>query len=389
MADGPVLSDAESQATQALLAAAWGEDVRLRGAVPIWDRRHIVRVHDDSGRTAVLKRRRSHEPRIRVRGFGAEIAALEFFSPMPVPVAPRLLGVDTELGIVLMEDLGQGGSLAHALLGPDRAFARSALISYARGLAAMHAWGIGREDEFAGIGARQAPGVTLVPHWMDFIEDGKAALLKTALDWGLSTLAGHAVEEIGSLSPYLNDPRYAALVHSDACPDNTQITDGTCRLFDFETSGWGPVALDAAYLLLPFPSCWCFAELPADVSGEAMSEYRSAMSAAGVAMGPEWDASLASALATLITARGRALAEAVDRDNTWGTTTIRPRILTWLRGFASFPASAAVTPRLRELAASMLERLESRWGSARVPSYPALAMPGDVVGTIPDDWDEY
>jgi Ser/Thr protein kinase RdoA (MazF antagonist) len=223
---------------------------------------------------------------------------------------------------------------------------------------------------------------------MDFIEDGKAALLKTASDWGLGTLAGLAGREIDTLSAYLNDPRYTGLVHSDACPDNTQITDGTCRLFDFETSGWGPVALDAAYLLLPFPSCWCFAELPADVSGTAMSEYRSAMSAAGVAMGPEWDASLAAALATLITARGRALADAVGRDNTWGTTTIRPRILTWLRGFVSFFASAAVAPRLHELAAHMLERLESRWPSARVPSYPALAMPGDVVATIPGGWDK-
>ena len=55
-----------------------------------------------------------------------------------------------------------------------------------------------------------------------------------------------------------------ALVHGDACPDNVhRLADGVCRIFDFETSGWGAVALDAAYLLAPFPSCWCFASLPA------------------------------------------------------------------------------------------------------------------------------
>jgi aminoglycoside phosphotransferase (APT) family kinase protein len=64
------------------------------------------------------------------------------------------------------------------------------------------------------------------------------------------------------------------LVHGDACPDNVRFLADGGRIFDFETSGWGPVVLDAAYLLAPFPSCWCFATLPAEVAAPAMDAYR-------------------------------------------------------------------------------------------------------------------
>jgi Ser/Thr protein kinase RdoA (MazF antagonist) len=382
-----VLCDEEIRVVQSLLSGAWDGDVHVRDAELIWDRRHIVRLKLDDDRTAVLKRRRPEQADIRVRGFGADLAALEFLTSMPVQVAPRLLGADTEIGILLMEDMGQGGSLADVLLGTDRLAAEAALVSYAQALAAIHAWGIGRAEEFGEIRARRAQGITPGPHWMDFIEEGKDALLKTAADLDLGALADDAAPEFDALAPCLNDPRFTALVHSDACPDNTQITDGTCRIFDFETSGWGPVAIDAAYLLLPFPSCWCFAQLPAEVSAQAMSAYRSAMSAAGISLGSTWNVALATALAALVTARGVALANAIGEDKTWGTTTVRPRVLTWLRGFTSFPASAEVTPRLHELAIELLERLEPQWASIRVPSYPALAMPGDVVATYPDSWD--
>lgn len=39
--------------------------------------------------------------------------------------------------------------------------------------------------------------------------------------------------------------------------------DGRCRIFDFERSRRGYATLDIAYPLTPFPSRWCFADLPA------------------------------------------------------------------------------------------------------------------------------
>ena len=44
----------------------------------------------------------------------------------------------------------------------------------------------------------------------------------------------------------LTETGYRGLVHGDACPDNVRFLDGRCRIFDFEHSGWGAVALDAS-----------------------------------------------------------------------------------------------------------------------------------------------
>jgi len=112
-----------------------------------------------------------------------------------------------------------------------------------------------------------------------------------------------------------------------------RIDDGVCRIFDFETSGWGPVAFDAAYLLAPFPSCWCFASLPAEIAGLALDAYRARLEAEGIGLGAEWEDLTTAVLAGLLIARGPMLAEALGQDSEWGTTTIRPRLLTWLRSF--------------------------------------------------------
>jgi hypothetical protein len=139
---------------ESLLASRWGAGVAVRDAETIWDRSHIVRLHlagDD--RTVVLKRPREDNFGDRSRGFDAELAALEFLNVMETAVAPRLLGADASAGILIMEDLGPGSSLADSLMAPDRSRVGADLISYARAIAAMHAWSIGRSREYAQIRA--------------------------------------------------------------------------------------------------------------------------------------------------------------------------------------------------------------------------------------------
>src|SRR5690348_8798711 len=112
---GPALPAGEVQAAEALLTRAWGEPVVVQAAEKIWARSHVVRLRLDTGRIVVLKRR-DRPSRRGGRGFGVELAALEYLNAMPVPVAPRLLGADAEAGILLLEDLGGGASLADSLL---------------------------------------------------------------------------------------------------------------------------------------------------------------------------------------------------------------------------------------------------------------------------------
>jgi hypothetical protein len=117
-----------------------------------------------------------------------------------------------------------------------------------------------------------------------------------------------------------------------------------------------------------------------------MLAYRSSMSNAGIDMGPDWEAAMAAALASVILARGTALAHALDEDREWGTTSVRPRLLTWLSSFITFGGAAGFLPRFHVLAQALHERLAARWNCV-VPDYPALARPGAEVAKVPLAWD--
>jgi aminoglycoside/choline kinase family phosphotransferase len=385
--DSPVLSATETRAAQSLLAAHWGTSVTVRAAEKIWDRHHIVRLHlaDDNhdDRSVVLKRRREENFGDRARGFDAEVSALEFLNAMEPAVAPRLFGVDLVAGILIMEDLGPGSSLADSLLARDRQRAQADLVSYARAVATMHAWSVSRSREYAEIRSRhdrsaQSP---TDPDWIGAIARGKAPFLAVSAQLGLPT-AG-LDDEIDALGPLMSSSGLVGLVHSDLCPDNTHMVGGDCRLIDFETSGWGPIALDVAYLLAPFPSCWCFASLPSTAADPALRAYRDQATKAGIDLGPDWETALAAALAGSVVGRGQGIGRALDEDGEWGTSTMRPRLLTWLNSFIEAASRTGALPRLRAVAEAMHERLRDRWPGVVVPDYPALARPGATLAQLP------
>jgi Ser/Thr protein kinase RdoA (MazF antagonist) len=365
----PTLSAAETRAAEALLTGAWGRGTSVSAAEPIWDRSHVVRLHLATDRSVVLKKQGDNDT------FGAELAALEYLNGMPEPVAPRLLGADAEVGILLMEDLGPGASLAGSLLTGDRSRVQADLVSYAEALGSMHAWSMRRPGSPAGLAD---------PAWLGVVARRKEAFLGAAAALGLA--AADAGTEIDKLFLILNGAGYQGLVHGDACPDNVRFLGGGCRIFDFETSGWGSVVLDASYLLAPFPSCWCFGRLPAWVAAPAMSAYRGCLEAAGIDLGPSWDVAMTAALGTWIVARGHAITRMLEEDREWGTTTMRPRMLTWLRSFTSAAGRSGVLPGLRALAGELHDRLSARWPEAVIADYPALAQPGAARVQVPDFW---
>ena len=381
----PVLSAAEADVAAGVLASAWGERTEIRTAELIWNRRHIVRLHLRDDRSVVLKRRGDQPAQSgQGRSFGVELAVLEYLNAMPVPVAPRLLGADPDAGILLIEDLGPGTSLADSLLAEERARAEADLAAYARALGALHAWSIGRPGDLAGLWARYAHDAPPGPAWLGAVEKHRDAFLEVMARLGVP--ADGVTVEISEMTAMLTGTGYAGLVHSDACPDNVHLAAGVCRIFDFETSGWGCVALDAAYLQAPFPSCWCFASLPAAVAAPAVTAYRGCLRDAGVELGPDWDAVTAAAMAAFLIARGPMLSRTLDEDRPWGTTTMRPRLLTWLRTFTGSASRAGVLPRLAHLAATLHDQLSRRWPELVIPEYPALAQPGAAALPLPDWW---
>jgi Ser/Thr protein kinase RdoA (MazF antagonist) len=222
------LSPAEVQVAAALLGAAWGERAGVLTAEPIQGRAHVFRLRRDGGRSAMLKRREEgwHGD------FGIELATLEFLNAMPVPVAPRLLGADIEAGILVMEDLGPGASLADSLLTGELDQARADLVAYARALGRLHAWSGSQGDELAALRTRYAPGAPLEPAWMGAIERGREAFLGVAAGLGLATDGvGDEISGLGALmsGSGLSGSGYLGLVHGDACPDNVRLVGGESR----------------------------------------------------------------------------------------------------------------------------------------------------------------
>lgn len=383
----PVLSAVEREVAASLLGDAWGEPVEICAAEVVWKRRHVVRLGTRDGRSVILKRprrdRQGGEP--ERAAFGIELASLEYLAGMPVPVAPRLLGADVTAGVLLMEELPAGRSMADSLLLGDRATATANMVAYATALGSVHAWSIGRTAGFERARARYSPAAGSHPWWLERIERGRGQFLRVASVLGVATEGVDA--EIDGLVRMLGGPRDLSFVHGDLCPDNVRLADGCIRFFDFEGSSLGSAALDAAYLLAPFPSCWCFADVPADIADLAMAAYRSALEAGGVEAGQDFDTELTAALAGWVVARGAMIEGALERDRQWGTTTMRPRLVSWTERFAAAAATTSTFPRLRILAEGLNDRFRSRWPNAVIPAYPALADPRSTLARLPKWWE--
>ena len=346
-----------------------------------------MRLGTCDGRSVILKRprrdRQGGEP--DRDAFGIELASLEYLAGMPVPVAPRLLGADVTAGVLLMEELPAGRSLADSLLLGDRATATADMAAYATALGSVHAWSMGRTAGFERARVRYSPAAGSRPWWLARIERGRGQFLHVASVLGVATEGVDA--EIDGLVRMLGGERHLSFVHGDLCPDNVRLARGHIRFFDFEGSSLGSAALDAAYLLAPFPSCWCFAGLPADIADLAMTAYRSALEAGGVDAGQDFDAELTAALAGWVVARGAMIEGALKRDREWGTTTMRPRLVSWTERFAAAAATTRTFPRLRLLAEELSDRFRSWWPNAVIPAYPALADPWSTLATQPEWWE--
>ncbi len=95
---------------------------------------------------------------------------------------------------------------------------------------------------------------------------------------------------------------------------------------------------------------------------------------------------MTAALGAWIIAWGYAITKVPEEDDERGTTTMRPRLLTWLRSFTSAAGRPGVLPDLRVLAAGLHQRLSARWPEAVTADYPALARPGSAQVQVPDFW---
>ena len=276
-------------------------------------------------------------------------------------VVPTVLALDAGHRVLVMEDLGTGPTLADLLLGDDRAAAERGLVEYARSLGKLHQ--ATRSDTgSADTGVHLAGNLDRT---LTRLSDGLASIDIPIDDAARDDIATVAAE-IAQPGPLL------ATVHGDPCPDNTSVRDdGSVALFDFEWGSKGSALLDAVYLHLPFPSCWCANEIPPELVVEAESAYRREFACTDDQF---TNGLAAAAVAWCITTISFDVERFSGDDSSWGIAERRPRHLTRLRTTRALCERAGRFGGFRAFTNTLEQAFATRWpeAAAGLPLYPAF-----------------
>jgi hypothetical protein len=248
----------------AAAGAACGASLSQPEQLPGGTRATVTRCRRGDGGTVVVKAYRD-APDAR-RAFAAEAAALAFGV-----AGPRLLAADTDFPLIVMEDLGSAPSLADLLLGEDAQAARTAMLTWARGLGRLAADTVGRQAEFDSLRQRYGdPRAFLDQAWH---EQRCAALADMLADAQVKAPAG-LDDDLSEVLTVAEAGRYPVFSPGDICPDNNLLTGHGLQVFDFEGASYHSVFLDAAYTVMPFATCWCVFRLPPQIRHETEVAFR-------------------------------------------------------------------------------------------------------------------
>ncbi len=188
-------------------------------------------------------------------------------------MCPELFAHDSGTNLLVMEDLGRAPTLAEKLHGDDARAAEGALLSWARSLGRLHATTAGREADFNALLRRLSPPTSKDPLTVDgpIAVEALPPLLDTV--YGVATPPDVLAAARQTLA-LLDTARHRAFSPSDSCPDNNLITNRGVRFLDFEGGCVRNMMFDAAYLTVPFPSCWCAYALPPGMTDAMLAAWR-------------------------------------------------------------------------------------------------------------------
>ncbi len=295
--------------------------------------------------------------------FAHEVAALRFLNRRRPGLAPRLIAVDLEAQVLLLEDLGAGKSLADALLGSDANDARQAIDEYIDALAALHMATLGTDDG-------TAPSLV----WMETLVERALAELSGEPPSGVPRLGGEAYQEAALLLERLSSNR-ARNVFSfgDMCPDNNLRTSEGMRFFDLEGAGFVNASADLAYIAMPFPTCWCSFDLPEGVRRSALDRYTSRVGDSKAVDDLPLALLLFAFLATALSSAYSEPAELVAEHEGVELPAARQWLLHRIERALEHPDIDAAAPALSSWLRQAHEALTARWPDvAPMPIAPAF-----------------
>jgi hypothetical protein len=309
-----------------------------------------------------------------------EWASLEFLDALQGAAAPRisprLYGGDLKAGVLVLEDLGGGQSLADALLGDDAAAALAAFTAFGRSLGRMHALTAGREAEYAealeSLGRAPLDRTAVHRRLRAEIEKLPATFDEFEFEWSPGMVDDVQLVAASMLEP---GPR-RALTHGDPCPDNDRLLDGGMVLLDFERAGFRSAAVDGAYARVPFPTCWCTNRMPEYVREGFETAYRLELMKGVPEAGDDafFERSLTEAAGWWLIANANSLLPGALRfERRWGISTVRQRLLYRFEEFSRLSAKSGYLEALGTWAWLMHERMKVLWPEVQdMPVYPAF-----------------
>lgn len=196
-----------------------------------------------------------------------ERAALQVLGALGVPGVPHLLAAGDDPRLLLLEDLGSGPSVADHMLGDDPARAAESIRRWAESIARVQGHSLAAGQQFGAALGDAEPLDTSARYALAAAKTLAELLPQLGVD-----PAATALDEFVGTAQLDAGPH--ALTPGDACPDNNVERDDGLSLIDFEHAEYRHVAWEAAYLAVPWPTCWCSWRLPEEVTAAALAAWQ-------------------------------------------------------------------------------------------------------------------
>lgn len=297
----------------------------------------------------------------------------QFLNDLPTEFehSPRFYGGDRKLGLIVIEDVQHRHSLVELLLGSNRAFAEQSLFRYATCLARLHGNTLGKVKDFHRMMKTVSPNFQPIKTKVDINKHQERLEnlgIKPIEDW---------IKDLKAIHQTVNQPGdFLTYIHADACPDNVLDTGKKLRLIDLETGHFGHAFLDATFCRMMFPTCWCSKRIPDNIILKTEDIYRETLIPYIPLLKNDeiFEINLVNNCEFwLLYTLSRHFNDALKKEEDFGISTIRQRILARLESFIATSKEFNRLIGLRDTSSRLLDLLLQRWSDvSSLPLYPAF-----------------
>lgn len=314
--------------------------------------------------------------------FFNEWAALQFLDQIfgANSPAPKFYGGDKPLGIVLMEDLGQGDTLITSLSGSDPKVAEGALIEHMAMLGRLHAATVGTSELYDHLRRELGPvSAYFSPAAEDIFPPDQiiASFHRTLQLLDLEPAPGFAADLAAIVAFWAEPGPFLVYTHGDPAPGNECKVGDKRRLIDFEFGGFRHALTEGVYARMQFVTGDYVLSIPDPVSRQMEDGYRAELikGCPEAANDQVFYQALTEACAYVTIAMWHwAFPHILTQDEAWGVSSYRQRLLKRLDILTQTAATVGHLEAVGATAHSIAKKLRARWSTevGFMPYYPAF-----------------